>query len=76
MIEEEPTLFSGRHVSAITSTGAMVEVRPVTIRAPALLSGSPANLSTTAQLEGPAAPAVQALMLVLPPGHSIMESRI
>jgi hypothetical protein len=76
VIEEEPTLFSDRHVSTITSAGAMVEVRPVTIKAPALLSGSPANPGTTAQLEGPAAPAVQALTLVPPPGHSIMESRI
>lgn len=76
MIEEEPTLFSDRHVSTIMSAGAMIEARPVTIKAPALFSGSPANPSTTAPLEGPAAPAVQALILVPPPGHSIMESRI
>ena len=54
----------------------MVEVRPVTIKVLALLPGSPASLGATAQLEGPAAQAVQALTSVPPRGHSIMENRL
>lgn len=54
----------------------MVEVRPVTIKALALLPVSPVNLGTAPPLEGPAVQADQALTLVPPPDHSIMEKRI